>query len=67
MKNPLIAILHYLKDWKNILAHSLIGILILVVAFFLPVPLYIRIVILVLVVVFNIARMNFKRKKHGKK
>jgi len=66
MKNSLIAMLHYLKDWKNILVHSIIGILILLVAFFLPVPLYVRIAILFLVVVFNITRMNFERKNHEK-
>jgi len=52
----------YLKDWKNLLAHTVIGVLILCVAFFLPVkPIY-RIIILILVVVFNIIRMKISKK-----
>ncbi|MEI7595276.1 MAG: hypothetical protein WCK02_05965 [Bacteroidota bacterium] len=52
----------YLKDWKNILAHSIVGVLILLIAFFLPVkPIY-RIGILVLVVAFNVIRMKLAKK-----
>ena len=53
----------YLKDWKNLLAHTILGILILVVAFYLPVkPIY-RIIVLILVVAFNIIRMKMAKKK----
>jgi len=53
----------YLKDWKNLLAHTLIGVSILLVAFYLPVkPLY-RILILIVVVAFNITRMNLEKRK----
>lgn len=55
---------NYLKDWKNILAHSLIGITILLVALYLPVkPIY-RIIILLLVIAFNVTRMRLAKKKN---
>lgn len=57
------AILNYLKDWKNLLAHTIIGVLILLVALYLPVTLYARMIILVLVVVFNILRMRRNKMK----
>lgn len=54
-------ILTYLKDWKNLLAHAIVGVMILSVALFLPVrPVY-RIIILILVVVFNLVRMRMGR------
>lgn len=56
-------VLAYLSDWKNILAHSLVGIAILSVAIWLPVePIY-RVIILALVVTFNIIRMRCAKKK----
>lgn len=61
------AIWAYLKDWKNLLTHGLIGVVIVVVALVIPVaPIY-RVGILVLVVGFNIIRMNHaKRFLHQK-
>jgi len=53
----------YLKDWKNLLAHSIIGVLILLVAFYLPVKPIFRVGVLVLVVAFNIVRMRLAKKK----
>jgi len=56
----------YLKDWKNLLTHSIIGVAILLVAIYLPVkPIY-RIGILVAVVGFNIIRMSLEKKKKAK-
>ena len=56
-------ILKYLKDWKNLLAHALIGIGILVVAIFLPIkPIY-RVILLVVVIVFNVTRMRLSKRK----
>jgi hypothetical protein len=56
------AIWNYLKDWKNLLAHSLIGIAILLAAFVIPVrPIY-RILILILVIGFNLIRMNHTKR-----
>lgn len=48
----------YLKDWRNWVTHTLTGIMILLIAFYLPVkPIY-RIAVLVLVISFNIWRMR---------
>jgi predicted RND superfamily exporter protein len=56
----------YLKDWRNWLTHSIIGVLILLIAFYLPVkPIY-RIIILILVVSFNIMRMRLEKAKKNK-
>ena len=56
----------YLKDWKNLLSHALIGVAILAVAFFIPVKPVYRIAILIAVVAFNLIRMNHsKRFLHG--
>jgi len=56
-------IILYLKDWRNWLTHSLIGIGILLVAFFMPVkPIY-RILLIVAVVGFNVIRMRLSKKK----
>jgi hypothetical protein len=63
MKIILEGILNYLKDWKNILAHSIVGVLILVVGLALPVPPIYRIGILLLIVALNIFRMRLSEKK----
>jgi sterol desaturase/sphingolipid hydroxylase (fatty acid hydroxylase superfamily) len=56
------AIWGYLKDWKNLLAHALIGVAILLAAFVIPVrPIY-RLLILALVVFFNIMRMRHTKR-----
>lgn len=57
----------YLKDWKNLLAHTIIGVLILLVAIYLPIkPIY-RIIILVIVVAFNIVRMRLSKQNNIEK
>ena len=62
MKNIFTSVLNYLKDWKNLLTHGIIGVLILLAAFFIPVaPIY-RILILILVIIFNLIRMNHSKK-----
>ena len=53
----------YLKDWKNLFAHSIIGFTILLVALYLPVKPVYRMLILILVVAFNILRMKLSKKK----
>jgi hypothetical protein len=63
------AVWAYLKDWRNLLTHGLIGVAIVVIALVIPVaPIY-RIGILVLVVGFNLIRMNhakrFLKKNEG--
>jgi hypothetical protein len=56
------AIWTYLKDWKNLLTHGLIGVAIVVVALVIPVAPVYRVVILVLVVGFNLIRMNHTKR-----
>ncbi len=56
MTKILKALAAYLTDWKNLLAHALIGVGLVAVAVFLPVHWAIRLAILVAVVAFNIAR-----------
>ena len=59
-------LLLYLKDWRNWLTHSLIGIGLLLVALFMPVkPIY-RILLIVAVVGFNVTRMKLSKKKEMK-
>ena len=56
MKKIAKAVIDYLKDWKNLLFHGAVGVAILAIAFFIPVPTHARIALLVLVVVFNVLR-----------
>lgn len=60
-------IFQYLKDWKNWLSHTIVGILILLFAFYFPVkPLY-RVIILIIVITLNTLRMrNSKKRKISK-
>ena len=56
------AIWNYLKDWKNLLTHGLIGVAIVLVALVIPVPPIYRILFLVVVVGFNLVRMNHAKR-----
>lgn len=56
MKKIVKAVIDYLKDWKNLLLHGIVGVAILAIAFFIPIPTHARIALLVLVVVFNVLR-----------
>jgi hypothetical protein len=49
----------YLTDWKNILTHSIVGVVILLIALFAPVSPYIRIAFVGGVVAFNVIRMRY--------
>ncbi len=63
MKRVFEAIWAYLKDWRNLLSHALVGFAILAVGLFLPVqPMY-RVLILLLIVGFNLIRMKLTEKK----
>jgi hypothetical protein len=63
MKKVFEAVLNYLKDWKNLLSHAVVGVLILVVGLSLPIlPIY-RIGILVLIIALNVFRMRLSGKK----
>ena len=63
MKKIIIAIHDYLNDWKNLLVHAITGVIIILVALYLPVSIYVRIGILILVVLFNIFRKKIKFNK----
>ena len=56
------AVWNYLKDWKNLLTHGLVGVAILLVALVIPLAPVYRILFLVVVVGFNIIRMNHAKK-----
>ena len=58
---PAKAVKSYLTDWKNILTHTIVGVLLVVVILFLPVDPLIRIAIFVVVVVFNGLRMRYEK------
>ena len=62
MKNAFNPVMNYLKDWKNLLTHAVVGILILAVDLFLPVPPIYHIGILLLVITLNIFRMRMSEK-----
>jgi diacylglycerol kinase len=58
LNNSLNAVWTYLKNWKNLLVHTLVGLLILSIGLALPIkPIY-RIILLVVVIVLNTARMK---------
>jgi hypothetical protein len=52
------AVWNYLKDWRNLLTHGLIGVAIVIVALVIPIaPIY-RLAFLVLAVGLNLIRIN---------
>lgn len=58
IKKALEFIWEYVKDWKNLLAHSIVGVLILAVGIFLPVKPVYRVILLVVIIVLNTLRMK---------
>lgn len=56
------AVWNYLRDWKNLLTHGLIGIAILLVAMIIPVAPIFRLLILAVAVGFNLIRMDHTKK-----
>ena len=56
MKKLIKAIHNYLSDWKNLLVHTLTGIAMLLIIFVIPLPSYVRIIVFLAVVAFNIYR-----------
>ena len=67
MKKLFTAIWNYLKDWKNLLGHALVGVAIILVAAFMPVPWWGRVLILIAIILFNIFREKIFKKIFGKK
>ncbi|MDI6841892.1 hypothetical protein [Methanothermobacter wolfeii] len=49
----------YLTDWKNLLTHTLVGVMILAIAVYAPVSPYLRMGFVGCVVGFNVVRMKY--------
>ena len=49
----------YLTDWKNLLMHSIVGVLIVIIALFAPISPYLRIGFVIVVIGFNVLRMKY--------
>lgn len=59
LKRVFSGIKSYLTDWKNLLTHSLVGVLILLIALYAPVSPYVRMGFVGCVVGFNVFRMKY--------
>ena len=57
----------YLTDWKNLLLHGIVGVILLWFLLFAPIAWYYRVLALLLVIAFNICRMKYADKKKQKK
>ena len=57
------AVVEYLKDWRNLVAHGAVGVGLVVVTVFLPVSPMARICILIAVVAFNVLRTRSAGRK----
>lgn len=62
MKKILKGIHNYISDWKNLLVHTITGVVMLLIVFVLPLPSYVRIIIFIAVVIFNIYRGKLAKK-----
>ncbi len=58
----LIGLKDYLTDWKNLLGHALLGVGLLVIAIWAPVPIWSKLVFFAVLVTFNVWRMSRKKK-----
>jgi len=56
MKKAIKGIHNYISDWKNLLTHTITGIVMLIIIFVLPLPSYIRLIVFIGVVFFNLYR-----------
>lgn len=63
MNRILDGIKKYFMDWRNWLTHSLVGILLLAIAIFAPVNIYLKIVFIACVIGFNVLRMKYFANK----
>ncbi len=57
----------YLKDWRNLLGHALLGILFVVLAIWVPVNIWAKLAIIACLIAFNIIRMRRKASKASDK
>ena len=62
-RSILSALAAYLKDWKNLVVHALIGAALLLFALKAPLPGWVRILVLAAVVAFNIARGRLEKSR----
>lgn len=62
-KNALNGLWEYLKDWKNLLSHGIVEMLILAIGLMPPLAPVYRIIILVVVIALNTTRMKLAEKK----
>ena len=53
----------YLTDWKNLLTHGIVGVILLYCLLFAPVAWYWRVILLILVIAFNLVRMRYSKNK----
>ncbi|MBD3405177.1 MAG: hypothetical protein GF411_03460 [Candidatus Lokiarchaeota archaeon] len=53
----------YLTDWKNLATHAIVGIVLMLVIFVIPVHIHFRISILVSVVFINMYRMRLENSE----
>lgn len=51
----------YLTDWKNLLTHGIVGVILLYCLLFAPVAWYWRVILLIIVIAFNLIRMNYSK------
>jgi len=57
----------YLSDWKNLLAHGLVGVALVTIPLVLPLPPAGRILVFVLIVALNLLRMKIEKRMAAKK
>jgi len=57
------AVWTYLKDWKNLLSHALVGVALIVVPLAQPLPAWGRILAFVAIVLANTLRMRLAKKR----
>jgi hypothetical protein len=53
----------YLTDWRNLLTHSIVGIVLAVLAVWAPIPLHGKISMISIIVLFNLVRMKRNKPK----
>jgi diacylglycerol kinase len=57
----------YLKDWRNLLGHALLGIVFVVLAIWVPINIWVKLAIIACLIAFNIFRMRRKASRASTK
>ena len=52
----------YLTDWKNLLTHGIVGVILLYCLLFAPITWYWIVTLLIIVIAFNVVRMKYSKK-----